>query len=148
MDALVLAAEVERPVGVEVAGGDEGAEFQDGLGAFEAPSRARYIHSVLHDVPAGALDYPGGDRPALGQRGGVAQVVLLVLQVAGGLVGAAALGAGVAVGGGAAADPGRDLACAAVQDLAGLGGDPFLGGRLALVEEGPGGLPEVFDSLN
>ena len=141
VDAFVLAAEVEAPVVVEVAGGDEGAEFQDGLGAFEAPSRARDVHSVLDDVPAGAFDDPGGDGPAFGQRGGVVQVVLLVLQVAGALVGAGALGGRVAVGGGAAADPGRDLRGLSAQDLAGLVSDPFLGGGLALVEEGPGGLP-------
>ena len=99
-------------------------------------------------MPAGALDYSGGDEPALGQRGGVTQVALLVLQVTGGFVGAGALGAGVAVGGGAAADAGRDLARLAVQDLAGLVSDPFLGCGLALVEEGPGGLPQVFNSLN
>jgi hypothetical protein len=32
-----------------------------------------------------------------------------------------------------------------VQDLAGLVSDPFLGGGLALVEKGPGGLPAVFE---
>ena len=144
----MLAAEVEAPVVVEVAGGDEGAELQDGLGAFEAPSCACYVHSVLDDVPAGALDDPGGDGPALRERGGVVQVVLLVLQVAGALVGAGALGGRVAVGGGAAADPGRDLAGLAVQDLAGLVSDPFLGGGLALVEEGPGGLPQVFEHVD
>ena len=92
VDAFVLAAEVEAPVVLEVAGGDEGAELEDGLGAFEAPSCARYVHSVLDDVPAGALDYPGGDGPAFLQRGGVVQVVLFVLQVAGAFVGAGALG--------------------------------------------------------
>ena len=56
VDAFVLAAEMEAPVGVEVAGGDKGAEFQDGLGAFQPPSCARYVHSVLYDVPACALD--------------------------------------------------------------------------------------------
>jgi len=45
VDTFVLAAEVEAPVGVEVSGGDDGAEFQDGLGAFESPSRAGYVHS-------------------------------------------------------------------------------------------------------
>ena len=148
VDAFVLAADVEAPVCVEVAGGCEGAEFQDGLGAFESPSCARYVHSALYDVPAGALDYPGGDGSALGERGGVVQVVLLVLQVAGAFVGAGALGVGVAVGGSAAANPGRGLAGLAVQDLAGLPGDPFLGCRLALAGEGPGGLPQVFNSLN
>ena len=44
VDAFVLAAEVEAPVVLEVAGGDEGAELEDGLGAFEAPSCARYAH--------------------------------------------------------------------------------------------------------
>ena len=132
VDAFVLAAEVGAPVGVEVAGGDEGAEFQDGLGAFESPSGARYVHSVLDDVPARPFDYPGGDGPAFAQRGGVVQVVLLVLQVAGAFAGAAALGPGVAVRSGPAADPCRDLPCFAVQDPAGLGGDPFLGGGLAL----------------
>ena len=92
VDAFVLAAEVEAPVCVEVAGGGKGTELQDGLGAFQPPSRARYVHSVLYDVPAGALDYPGGDGPALGERGGVVQVVLLVLQVTGAFVGAGALG--------------------------------------------------------
>src|SRR6266699_1732873 len=99
-------------------------------------------HSVLDEPACRALDYPGGNGPAFGQRGGVAEVVLLVVQVAGGFVGAGALGRGVPVGGGAAADPGRDLGRIPVQDLAGLVGDPFLGGGLALVEEGPGGLPQ------
>ena len=99
-------------------------------------------------MPAGALDYPGGDGPAFLQRGGVVQVVLLVLQVAGAFVGAGALGRGVAVGGGAAADSRRDLAGFPVEDLAGLPGDPFLGGGLALAEEGPGGLPEVFEHVD
>src|SRR6266571_8442122 len=65
VDAFVLAAEVEAPVGVEVAGGDDGAQFQDGLGSFESPSRACYVHSVLDDVPACSFDDPGGDGPAL-----------------------------------------------------------------------------------
>ena len=55
VDAFVLAAEMETPVVLEVAGGDEGPELEDGLGAFESPSGARYVHSVLYDVPAGAL---------------------------------------------------------------------------------------------
>jgi hypothetical protein len=87
----VLSAKVVAPVVVEVAGGDEGAELEDGLGAFEAPSGAGYVHSVLDDVPAGSFYDPGGDGPALAQRGGVVQVAVLVVQVAGGFVGAAAL---------------------------------------------------------
>ena len=148
VDAFVLAAEVEVPVVLEVAAGDQGAELEDGLGAFESPSRAGDVHSVLDDVPAGTLDDPGGDGPAFAQRRVVAEIGVLVVQVAGGLVGAGALGRGVAVGGGAAADPGRDLGCFPVQDLAGLVSDPFLGGGLAFVEERPGGLPQVFQHVN
>ena len=48
VNAFVLAAQVEAPVGFEVSAGDEGAEPEDGLGSFEAPSRARYVHSVLY----------------------------------------------------------------------------------------------------
>src|SRR5437867_2120891 len=49
VDAFVLAAEVEAPVVLEVAAGDDGAELENGLGAFESPSRACYVHSVLDD---------------------------------------------------------------------------------------------------
>src|SRR5712691_3661802 len=68
VNAFVLAAEVEAPVGVEVAAGEQGAEFQDGLGAFESPSCARYVHSVLYEPACRALDYPGGNGPAFLQR--------------------------------------------------------------------------------
>ena len=40
VDAFVLAAEVEAPVVLEVATGDDGAELENGLGAFQTPSRA------------------------------------------------------------------------------------------------------------
>ena len=143
VDAFVLAAEVEVPVVLEVAAGDQGAEFEDGLGAFESPSRASDVHSVLYEPACRALDDPGGDGPAFAQRGVVAEIGVLVVKVASGLVGAGALGRGVAVGGGAAADPGRDLGCFPVQDLAGLVSDPFLSGGLAFAEERPGGLPQV-----
>ena len=83
-----------------------------------------------------------------GEGGGVVQVVLLVAEVAGAFVGAGPFSGRVPVGGGAAADPGRDLGCFPAQDRAGLGGDPFFGGGLALVEEGPGGLPQVFEDVD
>src|SRR6266508_68580 len=92
VDTLVFAAEVVAPVGAEVAAGDEGAEPEDGLGAFQPPSCARYVHSVFDDVPARAFDDPGGDGPAFLQRSGVVQVVLLVVQVAGAFVGTGSLG--------------------------------------------------------
>jgi hypothetical protein len=47
VNAFVLAAEVKAPVGFEVSVGDDGAELEDGLGAFESPSCARYVHSVF-----------------------------------------------------------------------------------------------------
>jgi hypothetical protein len=148
VDTLVFAAEVVAPAGVEVAAGDEGAEREDGLSAFQPPSCARYVHSVVDDVPARAFDDPGGDGPAFLQRPGVVQVVLLVVQVAGAFVGAGSPGGRVAVGGGAAADAGCDLAGVAAQDLAGLVSDPFPGCRLPLVVEGPGGLPQVFEHVD
>ncbi len=105
-------------------------------------------HSVLYEPACRTLDYPGGNGPAFLQRGGVAEVVLLVVQVAGAFVGAGALGRGVPVGGGAAADSDRDLRGLAAEDLAGLVRDPFLGGGLALVEEGPGSLPQIFKDVD
>ena len=44
VDAFVLAAEVEAPVVLEVAAGDDGAELENGLGSVQAPPRARYVH--------------------------------------------------------------------------------------------------------
>ena len=44
--------------------------------------------------------------------------------------------------------PAATWRCFPSQDRAGLGGDPFLGGGLALVEEGPGGLPQVFEDVD
>jgi hypothetical protein len=64
VDAFVFAAEAVAPVGVEVAAGGEGAELEDGLGSFQSPPGAGYVHSVLDDVAACAFDDPGGDGPA------------------------------------------------------------------------------------
>ncbi len=73
VDAFVLAAEVEAPVALEVAGGDEGAELEDGLGAFEAPAvrfadgpevcRYRHVAALTADLlaaagPAGRISEP------------------------------------------------------------------------------------------
>jgi hypothetical protein len=54
-------------------------------------------------------------------------VVLLVLQVAGALVGAGPLTAAEPERGGAAADPGADVTVLPVQDLGGLLADPRAG---------------------
>ena len=105
VDAFVFFAEVVCEVGVEVAAGGEGTELEDGLGSFQAPSRACYAHSVLDDVAACSFDDSGGDRPAFGEGRGVAQVVLLVFQVAGAFVGVGALVRGVTAGGGAGVGP-------------------------------------------
>jgi hypothetical protein len=45
--ALVFAVEVELPVLVEVAVGDNGAEVQDGFGAGQAPAGAGDVEAVL-----------------------------------------------------------------------------------------------------
>ena len=51
VDAFVFPAQVVAPVGVEVPGSSESAELENGLGPFEPPSRACYVHSVLDEIP-------------------------------------------------------------------------------------------------
>src|SRR4029453_12782091 len=108
VDALLFLGQVPGPVPVEVAVADEGAEFEDGFGAGQAPAGAGDVHAVLDQVAAGAFDHPGGDRPSVGQGGRVVQVGLLGQQVRRGGVGVLT-GPGVqAVVGGLAADRGGD----------------------------------------
>jgi hypothetical protein len=64
LDAVVLAGEVEAPVAIEVAVGLERAEFQDGLGAGQAPAGAADVEAVADQMPTRPLDHLGGDRPA------------------------------------------------------------------------------------
>src|SRR5664280_3316405 len=128
------------PVGVEVAVGDEGSQFEDGFSAGQTPPCARYVHSVLYKIAAGSLDYAGGDRPAFLQCGGVVQVGALVGEVADRLVGALAFGAGEAAGVGLMGDRGGGIDGAAGQDGAGMLGDPGLGVGVAGAEERPRGL--------
>src|SRR5438552_10488861 len=56
MDAMMLLGEVERPVRVEVPVVLQGAEFQDGLGAFDAPPGAGDVETITDQVPACAFD--------------------------------------------------------------------------------------------
>jgi hypothetical protein len=135
VDSLPLLGKVEGPVGVEVAVAAEGAKLEDRLGADQAPAGAGAVHAVLDQVPAGALDHAGGDRPAGGEGGRVVQVGLLVEQVGRGGVGRLALGRVQVVAGGLAADRPSDDAGAAVQDRPGVVVDPGLGGRVTLGEE-------------
>ena len=79
--ALALLGNVPVPVRVQVAADAEGAQPQDGLGAFDAPSGAGDAHPVADQVAAGVFDDAGGDRPAFGQGPRVVQVGLLVVQV-------------------------------------------------------------------
>src|ERR1022692_1389863 len=148
MDALLFLLEVPGPVGVEVAVAVDGAELEDGLGAVETPSGSRYVHPVFDNVAAGAFDDPGRDGPAGGERGGVVKVRLLSGEIGCALVGALAFFRRVTVGGGAAPDARGDLRALVFQDLGGLVGDPFLGGRVAGLEETPGGAPQVFQDVN
>jgi hypothetical protein len=48
----VLAGEVEAPVLLEVAVGDDRAEGEDGFGAVEAPSGPSDVEAVGDEVPA------------------------------------------------------------------------------------------------
>src|SRR6266487_1615318 len=56
VDAVLFLGEVVAPVFVEVAVGVDGAEFEDGFGAVQAPAGAGDVHAVFDEVAAGALD--------------------------------------------------------------------------------------------
>jgi hypothetical protein len=143
VEALVLLGEVEVPVLVEVAVADDGAQGEDGLGAVEAPSGASYAEAVGDDVAAGALDDPGGDRPALREGLVVAEAAGPGGEVAGACAGSGALGPGEAGGAGLGGDVAGDAVAVAGEDGEGLDGGPVLGGRVAGIVEAPGGLPYV-----
>jgi hypothetical protein len=84
-------------------------------------------------MPAGTFDHARGDGPALGQGGGVVQVGGLGGEVSGARVGAVALFALLAVGGGAAADAGGGGL--AFEDVGGAVCGPGLGVGVAGIEE-------------
>ena len=95
--ALVFAVEVVGPVLVEVAVGVQGAEFEDGFGGLDAPVGSAENHAVLDKLPGRAPDEAAGHGPADCQEGGVVQVVLLDVQVAGAFVSVGALGGAVSL---------------------------------------------------
>src|SRR5438034_764145 len=130
VDAVVLAGEVEVPVAVEVTVGAHRAEFEDGLGALEAPAGAADVQAVADQVPTRSLDHPGGDRPAGGQRGVVAEELLLGLKVADARVDAATLVAGQSSVDGLAVDRGDGLGDPPGQDADRVGRDPRPGVRV------------------
>src|ERR1700722_16153055 len=99
--ALGFAGAGVGPVGVVVAVGVQGAEFEDGFGGGDSPAGAGDVHAVFDQVAAGAFDDAAGDGPAVGQGGGVVQPGGLGFQVAGGLVRGLALSGRDAGGGGA-----------------------------------------------
>src|SRR5215216_1027698 len=145
---LLLLGQVVGPVVVEVAVAAERPELEDGLGAGQAPASAGAVHAVFDQVPAGALDRAGGDRPATGERGRVVQVGLLVEQVGGGGVGGLALGGVQVVAGGLAADRRSDDADASVQDRPGVIVHPGLGSGVALGEKAPSGPPHILEHVH
>src|SRR5882672_10648765 len=72
VDAPVLLGEVEGPVGVEAAVGDQCPEFQHGLGTGQRPAGPGDVEAVFQVAP-GSFDDAGGDGPADGQCGVIAQ---------------------------------------------------------------------------
>src|SRR5438094_4811475 len=123
-------------------------EFEDGLGAVQAPAGAGDVHAVFDQVAAGTFDDAGGDRPARGQRARVVEVLLLVVQVVGGGVGVSALLGSQATAGVFAADRGGDQAGVAGQDLQCFVSDPFLRVWVAFGVEAPGGFPHVLQDVD
>jgi len=91
VDALVLAGEVEAPVGVEVAVADQGAELEDGFGSGQPSAGAGDVEAAADQVAAGPFDHSGRDRPAGREGAIVAQERRVAGQVADGRVRAAAL---------------------------------------------------------
>lgn len=75
VDALVLVCEVVPPVLLEVLVADDGAHPEDSLGAVEAPASTGDVHPVLHQMPAGPLDNPSGDRPPALEGGGIVEIL-------------------------------------------------------------------------
>src|SRR6266487_1986974 len=148
VDAVLFLGEVVAPVFVEVAVGGDGAEFEDGFGAVQAPAGAGDVHAVFDEVAAGALDDAGGDGPAAAERGGVVEVGVFAGQVGGAGVGGGAAGAAEAGGGGLAADGGGYVGGVAGQDGQRVAADPGFGGGVAAVMEGPGRAPQVFDHVH
>jgi hypothetical protein len=62
-----VAVLVVGQVVVAVVVDDDGAELEDRLGTFGGPPRAGNSEPVFDNVPAGSLDEPGSDGPALGE---------------------------------------------------------------------------------
>src|SRR5262245_32773129 len=82
----MLVREGVAPVLLEVAVTDDRTHLEDCFGAPETPSSTGDVHAVFDQVPAGALDDPGGDRPPALEGGGVVEVRPLVDEVAGALI--------------------------------------------------------------
>src|ERR1700722_10573754 len=148
---LVFLGDVPVPVGVKVAAGGDGAHPEHGLGAGQAPAGSGDSEAVADDMPARTLDDPGGDGPAAGERGGVAEEGFLGLQVVRGLADVLLMlpaGSG-GICGGPGGDAGDDGAAVAGQDVQSPGGDLVLGGAgIAGRGEGEGGFPQVLDHVN
>ena len=58
MDPALLTEEVEAPIRLEVAVGRQSPEFEDGVGARQAPARPGQIEAIPDPVAAGALMTP------------------------------------------------------------------------------------------
>src|SRR5450755_416607 len=99
-----------------------------------SPQRASDVHAVLDQMPAGAFDHAGGDRPAAGEGGGVIQVSALVEQVVGADVGVVALGLIEAQARCLAPDRGGHDAGLALEDRAALLRHPALGRWVSFAE--------------
>ncbi|MCX4404606.1 MULTISPECIES: hypothetical protein [unclassified Streptomyces] len=145
-DELLLL--VPGPVGVEVAVGADGAQFEYGFGAGEAPTGAGDVQAVFGQVAACSLDDAGGDRPAASQSGVVAQVFGLAGQVVHGVVDALALGAAQSCGSGGRLERGGGLLNATGQEGAGVAGGPCFGGGVAGVVQAPGRSPQIFEHVD
>ena len=117
-------------MGLEVVVGPNGPELEHGLCSLGAPAGAGDVHAVFDEVPAGAFDYAGRDRPACCKRPRVVELVHLVGQVPGLLVRLLALAHGQALGGCPSAKARRDRPGASVEGGERAVAQPALRGRV------------------
>src|SRR6266851_439982 len=81
MVSLVLAIQVEAPVGIEVARHLERAQLQNGFRSGDRPAGAAAIQAIADEVTASPLDNSACNGESLGQSVAIAHVVAALANV-------------------------------------------------------------------
>src|SRR5271165_1322229 len=145
-------SEMKLPVRVEVARRSDGAQAQDGFRPGEGPARARAVHAVLHEVPACSFNDAGRDREAVAESLPVmhqprARPVREV--VARNLDGLPSRIVELLLASGPPANGASDVSAAPPREEREKAvADPVLGLGVALSEESPRRVPDVFEDMH